>query len=332
MNRLARNVVYAGLLSALSLAACAPCALADDTAASPLLAAQTPIEVPGGPGKFDWMAVDRGLHRILASHAGKGTLVVFDLGTREVRQLQAGEVNGEAVDEKDDLLATGGGGKTVTIFKRSTLEKVGEIALDGPADAIAFEPKSGNFYVDEDDGTRVWVIDPRTLKIAGAVTIAGAPEYLVYDGAARRFYQNIKTANCLQVIDPAKRKVVASWPTAPTNSPHGLAAGTNGRLYIAGKNILSVMDAKSGKILGSTEIAKGSVDQIDIDEAKGRVYCANSSGSISVVGITEDGAKLLGIVPSHKGSHTLAVDPDTHSVWICYSDDKGSYLQEYRPQ
>ena len=92
------------------------------------------------------------------------------------------------------------------------------------------------------------------------------------------------------------------------------------------------MDAKSGKVLGSTEIAKGSVDQIAFDEAKGQLYCASSSGFISVVGITEEGVKLLGIVPSHKGAHTLAVDPDTHSVWICYADDAGSYLQEYRPQ
>jgi hypothetical protein len=34
-------------------------------------------------------------------------------------------------------------------------------------------------------------------------------------------------------------------------------------------------------------------------------------------------------VPSHPKAHTLAVDPDTHAVWLSYTDRTGSYLQRF---
>ncbi|MCA1596043.1 MAG: hypothetical protein LC772_06425, partial [Chloroflexi bacterium] len=78
------------------------------------------------------------------------------------------------------------------------------------------------------------------------------------------------------------------------------------------------------------KIAPGYVDQVAFDAAMQRLYCAGGAGVISVVGETARGIKLFGLVPSHKGSHTLALDPATHSVWISYPDASGSFLQEYR--
>jgi hypothetical protein len=49
------------------------------------------------------------------------------------------------------------------------------------------------------------------------------------------------------------------------------------------------------------------------------------------VQVTEDGAKLLGDVPTPKGSHTIAVDRKTHAVWTCYSDAHDSYLLKLVP-
>ena len=88
---------------------------------------------------------------------------------------------------------------------------------------------------------------------------------------------------------------------------------------------------KSGKILSTVDIAPGYVDQIAFDPATRRVYCASTVGAISVVGETADGAALLGTVTVPKGAHTLAIDPETHAVWVSYYDDNGSDLMELTP-
>ncbi len=307
---------------------------------APVLTADAPIVVPGGSGHFDWMAVDAPRHRLLASHPDKGTLVVYDLATGDLKQLDTdGEINGEAVDEADSKLFVAGGNQKVVVFDLTTLAKTGEIALTGPADSVAFDLKNDTLYADHDDGTEVWAIDGKTEKVTGAVTIAGAPEAMAYDPAADRLYQNVKTANSVQVIDPSKNAVEATWPTAPMTSPHGLALDAAAqRLFTAGQGKVDMMDLKTGKTLATVDIAPGYVDQIAFDSALRRVYCATApkgadAGQISVLQETPDGAALtlLGRFDSPKGTHTLAVDSLTHAVWISYADSKNSYLEKLTP-
>lgn len=296
------------------------------------LTAQTAVVVPGGPGGFDWMAVDAARHRLYATHPGKGTLVVYDLKAGTVQQIDTdGAVNGEAVDEADNKLFVAGANQKVVVFDLKTLAKKSEIPVTGPADSIAFDPKNGTLYVDHDDGTEVWTIDGKTEQVTGAVTVAGAPEALAYDPMTDRLYQNIKPANVTQVIDPAINKVEATWPTTPMTSPHGLAIDSKTkRVFAAGQGKVVMMDQATGKALSSVEIAPGYVDQIALDPDKGRLYCAcGDAGVISVVQETDAGMTLLGNVPSHHKAHTLAVDPETHGVWVSYSDDKDAYLQQF---
>lgn len=315
------------LLSAL---AAAPVLAAD----KPLLTPQTPIVVPGGAGGWDWMLVDAPRRRLLASHPGTKTLAVLDLKTNALTQVPTGvAINGIAVDEADNKLFTAGSGEKVVVFDNTTLVKTGEIALTGPGDDIVLDPKTDTLYVCHDDGAEDWVVNAKTNAITGSVAIAGAPEYVAYDPATDRLYQNIKPANVVQVINPATNTVEASWPTAPMTSPHGLAIDAKTRrVFAAGQGKVVLLDGKTGKALASTDIAPGYVDQIAFDEGKKHLYCAcGDAGAISVVGETKEGLTLLGTVPTHKKSHTLAVDPATHAVWISYTDATGSYLQQYLP-
>ena len=92
-------------------------------------------------------------------------------------------------------------------------------------------------YADCDDGTDVWVIDPKTEKIVATVKIPEAPEKLEYDGGTNRIYQNIKSNSTVQVIDPTTNKVEKSIDTAPATGPHGLAIDAKrSRVYSAGNN------------------------------------------------------------------------------------------------
>ena len=89
-------------------------------------------------------------------------------------------------------------------------------------------------------------------------------------------------------------------------------------------------DSRHGRKVALKIIAPGYVDQIAFDPGNGRLYCAcGDAGVISVVGESEAGISLLGNVPSHHKSHTLAVDLDTHAVWISYSDAGNGCLQQF---
>ena len=288
-----------------------------------------PVTVPGGPGGFDWMLVDRAQNRRYATHGGTKTLTVLDLNTGAVRNVAAGDVAGVAVDAPDGKVFTGGADQKVVVLDNKTLAKIGEIAVTGPVDDIKYDPKNGRVYAAHDDGAEDWVIDAKTEKIVGTVAIPGAPEAFAYDAGTGRLYQNIKPADCVDVIDPATDRVVATWPTAPAKSPHGLVIDpATGRLFSAGGNgMLAVLDLKTGKVVASAAIAPGT-DQIAFDARRRRIYCA-SRGFVSVVQETAGGVRSLGDVPSARGAHTLALDPATGDVWISYGGASGSYLQRY---
>jgi len=324
-----KNITYAVLLGSLT-------AFSAHAAPAPLTAQKT-VVVPGGPAHFDWMLVDAPRHRLYATHPGKGTLVVYDLNTKAVRQIATdGEVNGEAVDEADGKLFVAGGNQKVVVLDLKTLAKTGEVALTGPADAIAFDPKNGTLYVDHDDGAEVWTVDAKTDKVTGSVPIAGAPEFIAYNAVTDRLYQNIKPANCTQVINPSTNTVEATWPSAPMTSPHGLAIDDRtGRVFAAGSGKAVMMDRTTGKVLASVNIAPGYVDQIAFDASSSRLYCASSPkggpSQVSVVQESATGMTLLGSVPVPPGTHTLAVDPQTHHVWVSSAGDKDSLLTEMVP-
>ncbi len=198
-------------------------------------------------------------------------------------------------------------------------------------DAIAFDPKRGLIFADEDDGKQVWVIDAKTNKIVGSIVVTGAPEFVEYDPITDKLYQNIKVDDTTQVIDPDKREVTAVWKTTPATGPHGLALDSkNGRVFSAGKNgVLVMMDIKTGTVLSSLPVA-GGVDQIAYDSGTGRVYCA-CKNTLAVAQMSKNGFKKVGDYALPAGAHTVAIDPQTHAAWVCYSDSVGGYLAKFQP-
>ncbi len=278
------------------------------------------------------MAVDSLTHRIFASHKGTKSIAVVDARTgRLLSSAPAGTAQGIAIDARDGTLFIGDEDeKALVVLDRKTLKQVGLIPVTGPVDAVAFDPKTDTIYAGHDDGTEVWVIDGRTHTQVGSVAIGGAPEYMEYSPRTDRVYQNVKTTNSVAVINPDTNKVQAFWKTSPLTSPHGLAIDEQtGRLFIAGDGKFAMLDLKTGNVLAVVPIA-GLADQIAFDPGLKRVYCAcGRPGIISVVQETAMGATLLANVPSAKGAHTLTVDPQTHAVWICYTDATRSYLQQF---
>jgi DNA-binding beta-propeller fold protein YncE len=300
---------------------------------SPLVA-QPPMEVPNSSGGFDYMLFDARGNRVYASHPGAGRLTMLSVKDNRITEYDTdGRVNGIAIDYSGNRFYAAGGNQKVVIFDYKTMNKLGEIPLPGNADDIVFDPDNRTLYVTHDDGTELWTVDVDHQKVTGNIAIAGAPEYIEYDAKTHRLYQNIKTANEVQVIDPVTNTVVATWSTEPVESPHGLALDARrGWLFFAGEGKAGVIDIKTGKLISSVSFGSGYVDQIAFDAGLKRLYCACGNGYLAVLQETSTGLKLLGNVEDHRGSHTLAVDPHTHTVWVCYGDRIHSYLQAFHAE
>jgi len=322
MKRIVVSAYASGLITILGLAALPM------RAAEPLVAGK-PIPVPDSKGGFDFLEVDAAQRRLLASHTGNNTLDVFDLDTGKlIRHVPTGKAQDAAVDSQAGKYYVGvSREQIVAVVDSKTLEKTSEIKIPGPSDAVVFDPKNRCLYVDNDDGTSIFVIDLKVEKLTATITIPEAPEYAVYDQASDRIFQNVKSSDQVLVIDPASNTVKERWSTSPALKPHGLAFdAASHRLFVAGNNgKLAVMDSANGKTIAAVDIAAG-VDQIAFDAGNRRVYCAAAGGVISVVQETADGAELLANIKAGVKAHTLTVDPKTHAVWTAYGDKSASYI------
>jgi DNA-binding beta-propeller fold protein YncE len=288
------------------------------------------VEIAGTSGRFDYLEIDGELDRLLANHTQNKTLDIINLADGKlIKSIPTGAAQGAAIDSKSNrYYVTVSDQKKLAIVDREKLDVVGEVPLPGAPDGLVFDPKNGLVYVCHDNETDVWVVDPAQKKIVATIPVEQAPEYIEYDPSSDRIYQNIKSKPILMVIDPAANKVVDTWATEPAEKPHGLAIHSKaGRLFAAGGNgKLAVFDIKTGKHLDTVDILTG-VDQIAFDPGNKRIYCASGSQGLSVLEETNDGVKLLKNVQTPAGTHTLAVDPKTHAVWIAYSENGKSFVR-----
>ena len=329
---IAALVIALAAVTAWSGAERRPAAAADND--RPIMTVGTPIPVPRAVGRFDYLAIDDKYRRLLAVHTSSNELLVFNIDTGEIeRRVAVGRGHGVAVDVYDGKVFVGTEDGYISQLNRRWLVEDQRIYTNGPVDAIVFDPRNGRLYADHADGTEVWVVQGKTDKMMQfPVAIAKGPEFLDYDPVSDKIYQNITSTNSVQVIDPGSNTVVATWPLAPVTDPRGLAIDGKGkRLFSAGANgKLAVLDLTTGRVQQVVDIPPR-VDQIAYDAGANKLYCASGTGVIAVVGDTGDGFGLLGEVSVPRGTHSLAVDPKTHNVWIAYGGDQNDYVIKISP-
>jgi 6-phosphogluconolactonase (cycloisomerase 2 family) len=326
--------VFSCLIVAAFAAPVAAATPAPAAGAGPLTAAP-PVVIPRNPGEFDYMSTDAKYRRLLVAHYSNNTLAIVDMDAGTVlQQVDMGDGAGGAgvvVDERDGKYFVGAANNHVVDINRKNMVLQAYITMPGPIDALAMDTKSDTLYADEDNGTHVWAINAKTDKIVATIVVPGKPEYVDYDPVTDRIYQNIDLSpSFVLAIDPGSNSVVANWPVAPADKVHGLAIDSaSGRVFSIGRNgKLAVIDVKTGTIVTEVDVAER-VDQIVFDPGNRRVYCPSGTGVMSVVQETDGGATLLGSVAIPRGTHTVTVDPLTHSVWISYGGPDSDYVEKF---
>jgi hypothetical protein len=107
-----------------------------------------------------------------------------------------------------------------------------------------------------------------------------------------------------------------------------MVPGTDQVLIVGGTGKLGLFDLSTGQIVGTVDVSP-KVDEIAYDPALHRVYCASGLGTISVVGLERQRLAALPSLTGSVGAHSIAVDSQTHTVWIAFAKNNKSYLQAF---
>ncbi|MBC5806483.1 MAG: hypothetical protein DLM53_11470 [Candidatus Eremiobacter antarcticus] len=280
---------------------------------------------------FDYVATDAERRRVYAAHTGSNALLIVNADTGAVLgQVDVGPLHGVAVDPQSGHVYTGDGeARTVSEVDPAGRTVVRSADVDGKVDAIAYDPALHRVYADEDDGSRIFVVDTQTMKQIGTIKIPGhKPEYLAVDPETHDVYQNIDNLAEVAVIDAGEMKVKRTFQTPDIKHNHPLQFdATYHILLVGGKNGVMASYSRDGRLLGKAAIPAGT-DQCDFDQGTHSLACA-ASGKITVLKLSSNGQlTAVAQMDAAEGVHTLAFDGKTGNIWIVWAQTDGDFIQQ----
>jgi YVTN family beta-propeller protein len=281
------------------------------------------IELPGPPGKrFDYLTIDPDDHYLLSSHLGAGILYVIDLKTNQlVRAIPdvPGTEGVEYVPELKKAYTSDWYENKIGVIDLKQMKVIAKIPTADKPDGSAYAAPFHKLYVSDERGKTEAVIDVRTDKVIKNLKFDSETGMPQYDPVARKIYLNLQDDNILAVIDPATDEVVGRYSVGRCLGNHGMALDPeHHRAFLSCEEneLLTVFNLDTHQPIAYLKMAPGP-DVIKFDPGLGRIYAACYSGSISVFQQDDpDHYRKLEDFPMEKKVHSLAVDPETHRVYV----------------
>src|ERR1700722_709627 len=211
---------------------------------------------------------------------------------------------------------------TVDIFDPTAMRLVARIPVADDPDGIFYIAANRTIYVASGDGKTATLIDPATRKVLAAISLDGKPEFGVFDTQTNLFYQNLEDTSSIAAVDLSKRAVTTRWPLEGCEHPTGMALDEQGhQLFIgcSGNSRLAVFDLEQHRVV-TTVPGGGGPDSVAYDAQLHRIYVTGRSGVLCVIESDSKGAlTTLDSISLHYGAHTLAVDPESHRLYVAYA-------------
>jgi YVTN family beta-propeller protein len=274
------------------------------------------ISLPGDTG-WDYLKFDSSAHRLFITHGTHVLVVDVDSGkvVGDIGGMQG--IHGVVLaPEFNRGFVTDGRAAKVWIFDLKTLQVTGSAPAAPDADGEVYDPASKRVFTMNGDSKSSTVIDAKTGNVLGTIDLGGGPEFPVADGQGH-VYANIETTSEIVEIDSNSMKITHRWPIAPGTSPSGLAIDAEHHILFSGcrNKLLVMMDATTGKVLGTEPIGQG-VDATRFDSGTQYAFASNGDGTITV--IHEDSPTQFSVVENiatERGARTMALDPTTHNLF-----------------
>jgi DNA-binding beta-propeller fold protein YncE len=305
--------------------------LATNAGAQPVPAA---IPIPGGDTGvgFDDLRFSASLGRLLVPAGGTGSLVLVSPGSWSITQiggfsepkaLSAGHDDGvTSVDEgRGFLFVTDRTALRLSVVDPANGHVVSGAKLAAGPDYVRYVEPTGEIWVTEPDKERIEIFrlegnPPRPVH-DDFIDVAGGPESLVIDVARSRAYAHLWKGKTV-AISLKNRGILATWPNGCEGS-RGIAFDAERNLIFVGcsEGRAVTLDAKSGKILGKTDVGSG-IDLIDYNPRLAHLYLAGGkSGTLGIVAVLPNGGlSLIAELPTVKGGHCVVADASDR-VYVC---------------
>jgi len=273
----------------------------------------------GGDGGWDYLTMDAAARRLYIARGNRIMVVDVDQGKLVGEVANTAGVHGVALDTKRKKgFTSNGGDSTSTIFDLETLKETARPKVGKGPDAIIYDPASDRVFTFNAGSQDATALDAGSGAVAGTVELGARPEFAVADGKGR-VYVNVLGKEEVVVFDSKTLKVESRWPVAPGKTPTGIAMDkTKGRVFVTCRNdLMVILDASSGKILGTPVIGKGT-DACAFDDSTSLAFSSNGGdGTITVVEEQPAGTfRVAANVPTQAGAKTMALDVKTHNPYL----------------
>jgi YVTN family beta-propeller protein len=277
----------------------------------------------GREGGWDYLIVDTAGHRVFMSR-GTHTLVV-DARTDSVVGdiMDTPGVHGIAFAY--DLgrgYTSNGRDSSITVFDLKTLAPVTRIHTSGVnPDAIVYDDFSHRVFAFNGRSADATAVDAATNTVAGTIPLGGKPEFAAVD-AKGSLWVNIEDKSEIVRLDTKTLAVKNRWPLAPCEEPSGLAIDrASRRLFtVCSNRMMAILDADAGTVVTTVPTGDGT-DAAGFDPATKLAFASNGEGTLTVVHEdTPNSAHVVQTVTTQRGARTMALDPQTHTVYEVTAD------------
>lgn len=270
---------------------------------------------------WDYLSIDPARNRLFIAARGDGMLV-YDVERKQLVTTLEDTKGANAslqLPEFDRLYSVNLDG-TLTVFRLSTLERLDKIGLGKDADAAFYDPATKEIAVMRGDSAEVTFLEAATGKVVARLKMPTKKlEASAADGHGSMFIA-IRDRNSVIKVDMRTHAMVAEYP-ASCEEANGMAIDrVNQRLFVGcrGRNpVLSVMDARSGKVIATLGIGRGN-DGVIYDPDTRRIYASGGvDGNLLVYSqVDADTYKLVEATTTRPYARTMALHPRTKKVYL----------------
>jgi len=271
---------------------------------------------------WDYLTLDESRGYLFIGRRADGVTVYDVKAKKVVRTLEKSEDANAVVlvPEFDRGYTTNGDGST-TVFRLSTLELIDRIKFGEDADAGFYDPVTRQIAFAMGDSGKIAFVDAKTGKLLGDLAMDSKQlEGTAPDGEGSLFMA-LRDRNAVAKIDVAGRKLSALWKTEGCEQPTAVAYDRADRRVFIGcrgtKPVLAVMDAESGKVVGTWEIGRGN-DGVVYDAEARRIYTSNGIDGNLVIyqKLDANTYRLAEAATTRPYARTMALDRKTKKVYL----------------
>jgi DNA-binding beta-propeller fold protein YncE len=300
----------------------------------------TEIALPGAPldgVSLDYLASDRGRHRVWVPAGGTGGVVVIDTETRKIHRIGGFPVAEVERNGRKRIVgpssATVGSGfvyvgdradSSVCAVNAKSLKRGGCVTLSSMPDGLAYVASTREVWVTAPRERAILVLDvshPAQPRVAGRIALEGDPEGYAVDDAHGVFYTNYEDRDRTVRIAIPSRTVTATWePACGEDGPRGLVLSADGRFLMVAcpDHLESLAAASDGRILSTLPTGAG-VDDLDYLPSRRAVYAAAAADAVlTVATLDEEGAlHAAASLTTSQGARNAVVTDDGEAYVAC---------------